>query len=77
MTMPKFRVYFQQLVSTSVEVDAVDPVDAIEVASKSGDMPGPMVHGAFGVASVDESGEWTPVVVIDVAIGKPVWIDHD
>jgi hypothetical protein len=38
------------------------------------DMPGSITHGAFGQASVDEAGEWTPVAVYDTNdYSKTLW----
>lgn len=70
--MAQYTVHFSTTVSTAVTIEADDPQAAIEAAYDSPDMPGSMVHGAFGSASVDESGEWLAVVVTDDN-GNEVW----
>ena len=63
-------------VSTTVEVEADSVEQARDDFYNSPDMPGSITHGAFGgSASVDESGEWEPVVIYDEA-GAMVWEDR-
>ncbi len=70
----KYAVHLVQTVSTTVEVEADTVEDALEKVYDSPDMPGGITHGAFGQATVDEAGEWNPVVVYDTANwDKPVW----
>ncbi len=72
----KYAVHMTQTVSTAVEVEAASVGSAFEKANYSDDMPGSITHGAFGQASVDEAGEWTPVSVYDVNnYDKPLWED--
>ena len=70
-----FFVRFVTDLSSTVYVQAEDPDEAIEVAYKSPDMPGSMSCGAFGPASVDESGDWRPVLVTDED-GEEVWSER-
>lgn len=72
--MPEYTVHLSSAISTAVTVQADSPEDAIEAAWESPDMPGSMAHGAFGTASVDESGEWAPVAVTN-ADGEEVWAE--
>jgi len=75
--MPTYTVHLLQTISTAVEVEADNVDDALEKVYDSPDMPGPITHGAFGRASVDEAGEWTPVSVYqDGNYDKPVWEDR-
>lgn len=70
----QYSVYLTQKVSTIVEVEAESVEDALEKVYDSPDMPGSMTIGAFGKASVDESGEWTPVFVYDTSdLDEPLW----
>lgn len=46
------------MVSSVVDVEAATLDEAKELAYDSPDMPGSITIGAFGAASVDESGEW-------------------
>lgn len=72
----KYSVSMVQTVSTVVEVEAESVEEALEKVYDSPDMPGSITLGAFGQASVDEAGEWTPVSVYDTANwDKPVWED--
>lgn len=73
----RYSVHLVQTVSTTVEVEA-DSVDkALDQVYDSPDMPGSITHGAFGQASVDESGEWSPVAVYESDNwDKPVWEDR-
>lgn len=72
----KYSVHLVQTVSTTVEVEADSVEDALEKVYTADDMPGSITHGAFGQASVDEAGEWTPVTVYDSANwDKPLWED--
>lgn len=72
--MAKYTVHLTQTVSTAVNVEAGSPEEAVELAYDSPDMPGSMTYGAFGDASVDESGEWMAVAVTD-GNGEEVWSD--
>lgn len=70
----KYNVHLVQTISTSVEVEAGSVEEALEKVYDSPDMPGSITQGAFGQASVDESGEWEPVTVYDVSNwDKPLW----
>lgn len=71
----KYTVHLTQTVSTAVEVEADSVEEALENVYDADDMPGSITHGAFGQASVDESGEWTPVEVYD-ADNKTVWSER-
>lgn len=71
--MPTYNVHLIETVSTTVTVDADSPEVAIELAYKSDDMPGSMVHGAFGSASVDEAGDWEAALVTNEN-GDEVWV---
>jgi hypothetical protein len=70
--MPQYTVHMVSTISVAVTVEAEDKDAAIELAYDSPDMPGSMSHGAFGQASVDESGEWSPSAVTDER-GFTVW----
>lgn len=64
--MPVYGVHIQMIVSTTIDVEANSPEEAAEIFVDSPDMPGGLVHGAFGGgASVDEAGEWEPVSIVD------------
>lgn len=64
--MPKFRVYLTSTISTVIEVEAETAQQAADhLVWNSPDMPGSMCYGAFGSASVDESGEWNVDTVYD------------
>jgi hypothetical protein len=63
--MAKYTVHLTQEVSTAVTVEAQTPEDAVELAYDSPNMPGSMSISAFGLVSVDESGEWQAVAVTD------------
>lgn len=70
----RYSVHLVQTVSTTVEVEADSVEEALDKVYDSDDMPGSITHGAFGQASVDEAGEWTPVVVYDAdSNDKPLW----
>ena len=71
--MPRYSVHLTQSVSTTVEVEATSVEEALENVHNSPDMPGRITHGAFGQASVDEAGEWSPVVYDTTNWDKPVW----
>lgn len=68
----RFIVHLQQVVYMDISVEAKTAEEAIELASASDGIPGPMVYGAFGLADVDESGEWTAIAVSDIN-GNEVW----
>lgn len=69
-----YTVHLAMEVSTAVTVEADSVEDAIAAAYDSDDMPGSMVHGAFGSnASVDESAEWTERSVTDASTGEELW----
>ncbi len=70
--MAKYTVYLYSTLSTSVNVDAEDPDEAIDLAYESPEMPGSMGFRAFGRASVDCSNVWEPSSVVDEN-GKTVW----
>ena len=72
--MPTYDVHMTLTVSTTVTVEADSPGQAMELVYDSDDMPGPMVYGAFGQASVDEAGEWEPVAVYEG--DEEVWSDR-
>lgn len=72
--MPTYDVHMILTVSTTVSVEAGDPEQAMELVYDSDDMPGSITYGAFGRASVDEAGEWTPVAVYEG--GNEVWSDR-
>ncbi len=69
----KYRVYLQNVVSTTIDVDAEDPEAAIDAAYQSRDMPGSITVGAFGGKSVDD-GDWQPFEVYDEA-DSVVWTE--
>lgn len=70
----KYSVHLVQTVSTTVEVEAESVEEAIDKVYDSDDMPGGITYGAFGQASVDEAGEWTPIAVYDAGnFDKPLW----
>jgi hypothetical protein len=72
--MPTYAIHLVQTISTVVEVQADSMEDAMEQVYDSPDMPGSITVGAFGGASVDEAGEWTPVVVYaDGNYDTPAW----
>lgn len=71
--MMKYSVHMTMEVSSVVEVEADSPDEAVEKAYDSDDMPGGITIGAFGSASVDESGEWEPQAVTDENY-KTVWV---
>lgn len=70
--MDTYTVHFTSTISTAVTVEANSPEDAIELAYDNPKMPGSMCYGAYGDASVDESGEWEPIAVSD-ADHNEVW----
>jgi hypothetical protein len=70
--MATYNVHLVQTVSTVVTVEADSPQDAVGLAWDSEDMPGSMVYGAFGSASVDEARDWEAMSVTD-AEGNEVW----
>lgn len=71
----KYRVYVQNVVSASVEVETDDgPEAAIEAAYQSHKMPGPITVGAFGGSASVDDGDWEPFEVYDEA-GATVWSD--
>ncbi len=73
----KYRVHLIQTVSTTVEVEADTVEAALEKVYDSPDMPGSITIGAFGPASVDEAGEWEPVVVYGADNNdEPLWEDR-
>jgi hypothetical protein len=70
--MATYNVHFLMGVTSVVTVEATGPAEAIKLAAESEDMPGSMGYRAFGSASVDESGDWEPIVVTD-STGTEVW----
>lgn len=75
--MPTFNVHITLTVSTTVDVEASDYAEALELWPDSEQAPGSITHGAFGSGSpVDESGDWTAQVVYDES-GKEVWFATD
>jgi len=75
--MPTFSVHMTMAVSTTVTVEAGSVEEALETVYDSPDMPGSITLGAFGPASVDEAGEWEPVVIYqDGNYNVPVWQDR-
>jgi hypothetical protein len=72
--VPRYSVHLTETISTTVEIEAATVEEALENVYNSPDMPGSITVGAFGQASVDESGDWEPVIVYDTADwNKPVW----
>ena len=70
--MAKYTVHVVMEVSSTVEVEADSPKEAIEAAYDSPDMPGGITVGAFGSASVDD-GDWEALVVHVEGDDEPVW----
>lgn len=71
----EYNVHLVNMVSTTVTVELEsEDLDEIEKAAyNSDDMPGSITVGAFGGASVDESGEWEVYSITDAATGNLVW----
>lgn len=59
----RYRVYIEKRVSTSLEIEADSPEQAL--AKLPDHEPGSIVNGAFGGADVDEAGEWEALEVTD------------
>lgn len=68
-----YLVHIAEVVSTTVEVKATSADKAAETYYESPDMPGSMVHGAFGQVTVDEAGEWEAIAITDTSTGEQVW----
>lgn len=73
--MTRYTVHLTATVSTSVEVDAEDPQEAIDAAFNVPGMPPGMTYQAFGDVSVDVS-DWDAAEVMGES-GASVWSERD
>lgn len=74
--MPKYRLYLQNIVSTTVKIEAESIDAAMDEVWKSDDCPGAITAGAFGRGDVDDS-DWAVYSVNDAETGEELWRGKD
>lgn len=69
--MSKYTVYFDQVASTAVEVEADDYDEAIEKAEIEAYIEACICHQC--ARHIDLSGDWEPESVYETGGREPVW----